>query len=210
MAIQNFVDERYHRLIKNKSWPLSIRENETADRFQKQQEVSQKLLNVSVVNETSNENNESISANVVRNTDNIALEQQIGNFATIPKISYAELQSAANDWNAKDVLGTGGFGTVFHGIWKCTEVAIKRIESRDRRAAKIQIQQSLNELRCLNYCRHDNILPLYAYSMDDGHDPCLVYKFMAGGSVEQRLFRRKANPPLQWQNRMNIAIGTAR
>lgn len=210
VAIQHFVDERYHRLIKSKSWPQSILPNDTVDRLQKKHTVSRKLLNVSTVNETSNENNESTETNVDINSNNIALEQQIGSYATIPKISYAELRISTRDWSTNDILGKGGFGTVFHGIWKCTEVAIKRIESRDRRAAKIQIQQSLNELRCLNYCRHDNILPLYAYSMDDGHDPCLVYKFMAGGSVEQRLFRRKANPPLQWQNRMNIAIGTAR
>lgn len=210
LAIQHFVDERYHRLIKSKSWPQSIQKNTNDDGLQKQQAISRKILNVSVVNETSNENNESTQDNVVRNSDNIAHEQHIGDYNTIPKISYAELRSATRDWNVNGILGTGGFGTVFHGIWKCTEVAIKRIEPRDRRAAKIQIQQSLTELRYLNYCRHDNILPLYAYSMDDGHDPCLVYKFMAGGSVEQRLFRRKAHPPLQWQNRMNIAIGTAR
>lgn len=205
VAIQQFVDERYHQLIKSKKWPQSIQQNTTDDQLQKQQKVSRKILNVSMINEISNENNETISS-----SDQISLEQQIGSYATIPKISYAELQLGTNDWNAEDILGTGGFGTVFHGIWKCTEVAIKRNESRNRRAAKIQIQQSLNELRCLNYCRHDNILPLYAYSMDEGHDACLVYKFMSGGSVEQRLFRRKANPPLNWQNRMNIAIGTAR
>lgn len=132
--------------------------------------------------------------------------------SAIPKISYADLATSTRNWSEAHVLGTGGFGTVFHGIWKCTEVAIKRIESRDRHAAKVQIEQSLNELRCLNYCRHDNILPLYAYSMDDGAQPCLVYKLMAGGSVEQRLFkqRKSAFPPLEWQDRMNIAIGTAR
>lgn len=210
VAIQHFVDERYHRLIKSKSWPKSMQQNGTDDRLQKHQAISRKLLNVSVVNETSNSNNESIQVEVVRDKENFAFEREIEGYNAIPKISYAELQSATHDWNVNDILGTGGFGTVFHGIWKYTEVAIKRIELRDRRAAKVQVQQSLTELRYLNYCRHDNILPLYAYSMDDGHDPCLVYKFMAGGSVEQRLFRRKANPPLQWQNRMNIAIGTAR
>lgn len=130
--------------------------------------------------------------------------------STIPKISYQELREATKNWSETHILGTGGFGTVFHGFWKQSDVAIKRIESRDTRTAKIQIQQSLNELRYLNSCRHDNILPLYGYSMDDGEEPCLVYKLMAGGSVEQRLFKKTPFPILQWSDRLTIAIGTAR
>lgn len=87
--------------------------------------------------------------------------------STIPKIDYDELRVATNNWCDTHVLGKGGFGTVFKGMWKLTAVAIKRIEHRGTGTAemnKIQMQQSLNELRYLNSCRHDNILPLYGYS----------------------------------------------
>lgn len=126
----------------------------------------------------------------------------------IPRISYAELREATNNWSQQHILGAGGFGTVFHGVWKYTKVAIKRIKAQDTLSAKIQIQQSLNELRYLNSCRHDNILPLYGYSLDDDVEPCLVYQLMAGGSLETKLLR--SGGTLRWNDRLQIAIGTAR
>lgn len=158
--IKHLVAPKYHRLIKDDTH-LST----TA----KHQVPSKKLLNRSL-SEISDENNESNT-----NKPDIAIRHQPSNAvstglsaSTIPKIGYQELRDATNNFSRAHILGTGGFGTVFHGTWKCTAVAIKRIESRDTQSAN-QILQSLNELRYLNYCRHDNILPLYAYSMDDSN-----------------------------------------
>jgi serine/threonine protein kinase len=52
-----------------------------------------------------------------------------------------------------------------------------------------QLEQSLRELRILNSCRHDNILPLFGFSVG-GYEPCLVYQFMPNGSLEDRLLCR--------------------
>lgn len=71
------------------------------------------------------------------------------------------------------------------------------------------MQQSLGELRILNAVRHDNILPLYGYSLG-GDFPCLVYQFMPNGSLEDRLLCRQGTYPLNWEQRFNIARGTAR
>lgn len=106
---------------------------------------------------------------------------------------------------------------MFKGVWKFTEVAIKRIERgtdiRGNGAAeinKLQLQQSLNELRFLNACRHDNILPIYGYAISSTTvEPCLVYQLMIGGSLEQRL-SAKEGKRLTWEQRLNIARGTAR
>lgn len=70
-------------------------------------------------------------------------------------------------------------------------------------------QQILGELRMLNAYRHDNVLPLYGFSVG-GEDPCLIYQFMPNGSLEDRLLCRQGKPPLVWGQRVSIAVGTAR
>lgn len=132
--------------------------------------------------------------------------------STIPEINYSELSDATNNWSKYNILGHGGFGVVFKGMYKYTEVAIKKIEFRRSgkdENMKIEFQQSVNEIRYLNSCRHDNILPLYGYS-NNGESPCLVYQLMAGGSLEDKLNERNKGKPLNWRQRLNIAQGTAR
>lgn len=50
--------------------------------------------------------------------------------ANTPLITYTVLEQATNYWNKSNILGKGGFGIVFKGIWKNTDVAIKRLESQ--------------------------------------------------------------------------------
>lgn len=47
-----------------------------------------------------------------------------------PFITYKELERATNNWNKENILGEGGFGTVFKGKWKQTVIAIKRLEPK--------------------------------------------------------------------------------
>lgn len=129
----------------------------------------------------------------------------------IPEVPYEDLTKATNNWDEKQTLGRGGFGTVFKGVWKHTNVAIKRIEPRDRTTSnddyKTELKQSMNELRHLNACRHDNILGLYGYSLSGKH-PCLVYELMENRTLEYHLF--KSAVTLHWAQKYHIAVGTAR
>ncbi|GJQ78103.1 pll [Trypoxylus dichotomus] len=129
----------------------------------------------------------------------------------IPQIPYEDLQKSTDNWNRANILGKGGFGIVFKGTWKCTQVAIKRIEQKEnsRESHIEQIKQSVTELHCLNAYRHDNILPLYGYSIG-GPQPCLVYQYMSGGSLDGRIRISDPNKALQWNKRVDIAIGSAR
>jgi len=43
----------------------------------------------------------------------------------ISEIPFHELEKATNNWSEVNILGKGGFGTVFEGEWKHTKVAVK-------------------------------------------------------------------------------------
>uniref|UniRef100_A0A915PC98 Protein kinase domain-containing protein n=1 Tax=Setaria digitata TaxID=48799 RepID=A0A915PC98_9BILA len=130
-----------------------------------------------------------------------------------PCIKYEDIVSITNSFSSSNILGSGGYGTVYRGIWEQTEVAVKCIQATNEYGAEVifskeQLRQSLQELKTLSKYRHDNILPLYAYSLD-GPQPCLLYQYMANGSLFDCLFKKK-HMVLTWFQRISIMIGCAR
>ncbi|EPB69716.1 kinase domain protein [Ancylostoma ceylanicum] len=127
-------------------------------------------------------------------------------------VPYTELLTATSNFAESNVLGKGGYGVVYVGEWKHTKIAVKRFMTSGNKGSHIQrerLRQSLQELRTLAKYRHDNILPLYAFSLE-GPEPCLVYQFMSNGSLEDRLLCRRGTPPLSWLQKKEIAEGSAR
>lgn len=179
-----------------------------------EKEVSEKILNVPSGRTQSEEENDRIRSGPELNQSmgSIAANAKQHYAGNIMQINYTELLEATGNWDKGNILGRGGFGVVYKGKWKCTDVAIKKMHNKDgqsKEANLVQMKQSLNELRHLNSFRHDNILPVYGYSLH-GADSCLVYQLMLGGSLEQRLFFAPQKPPLSWRHRISIAQGAAR
>ncbi|XP_045780391.1 serine/threonine-protein kinase pelle [Maniola jurtina] len=130
-------------------------------------------------------------------------DEFLRNVSAIPMLSYEDLREATKNWSESNLLGKGGFGQVYKGEWKLLPVAVKKLSSNDAKNKEL-----IREM-CLNQYRHDNILPLYGYSLG-GPEACLVYQLMAGGSLEQRLRHKTVHPPLSWAQRYRIAHGVAR
>ncbi|KAM8716833.1 hypothetical protein ACLKA7_003670 [Drosophila subpalustris] len=152
--------------------------------------------------ETVSETSESMDTGIVHDCAQVLL-----------KIDYGILVQATGNWNPKNKLGSGGFGKVYKGEINDTDMAIKvmsykhKTETKNKR--KIDLQQSFNEINCLNTLRHDNLLALYGCSLN-GPKICLVYQLMKGGSLESRLKPKSPRHRLNWQQRLSIALGTAK
>ncbi|KAL6977907.1 non-specific serine,threonine protein kinase [Sarracenia purpurea var. burkii] len=119
------------------------------------------------------------------------------------KYSIEEIEAATENFAESRKIGEGGYGPVFKCILDHTPVAIKVLRP-DAAQGRSQFQQEVEVLSCI---RHPNMVLLLGACPEYG---CLVYEYMANGSLEDRLFRRGNTPILPWQLRFRIAaeIGT--
>ncbi|KAF7115616.1 hypothetical protein RHSIM_RhsimUnG0051200 [Rhododendron simsii] len=119
------------------------------------------------------------------------------------KYTIEEIEAATDHFSISLKIGEGGYGPVFKCFLDHTPVAVKVLRP-DAAQGRSQFQQEVEVLSCI---RHPNMVLLLGACPEYG---CLVYDYMANGSLEDRLFRRGNTPPLPWQLRFRIAaeIGT--
>lgn len=126
--------------------------------------------------------------------------------------TYEEVLEATDGLNVR--LGGGGFGEVYRGrLRRCgTPVAVKVLtQDPALGAAAIQLseEQLLAEVRVLYEVQHPNVVPLRGAVLE-GPQRCLVYDFMEGGNLEERLARANGRRALSATERVVILSDVAR
>ncbi|CAI5499865.1 unnamed protein product [Closterium sp. Naga37s-1] len=129
------------------------------------------------------------------------LEASSGVFCRV--YSYEEIQRATDNFSPQLVLGEGGFGTVFSGLLGGGKVAVKVIKTEDADRAAKEFQR---EVELLSQIHHPHVLSLLGCC--PSHH-CIVYEFMASGTLEERLLCANNSPPLPWFARLRIAAEIA-
>ncbi|KAJ1271319.1 hypothetical protein BS78_06G119700 [Paspalum vaginatum] len=126
----------------------------------------------------------------------------------LKRFSLRELQVATDNFSNKNVLGRGGFGKVYKGrLTDGSLVAVKRLKEERTPGGELQFQ---TEVELISMAVHRNLLRLRGFCMTPT-ERLLVYPYMANGSVASRLRERTPNdPPLEWETRARIALGSAR
>ncbi|XP_034699939.1 U-box domain-containing protein 52-like [Vitis riparia] len=119
------------------------------------------------------------------------------------KYTIEEIEAATELFSESRKIGEGGYGPVYKSYLDHTPVAIKVLRP-DAAQGRSQFQQEVEVLSCI---RHPNMVLLLGACPEYG---CLVYEYMANGSLDDHLFRRGNTPVLPWQLRFQIAaeIGT--
>ncbi|TYI76519.1 hypothetical protein E1A91_D06G081900v1 [Gossypium mustelinum] len=118
------------------------------------------------------------------------------------QFTYAEVLNITN--NFQDVIGKGGFGTVFRGNMKDeTQVAVKMFSTSSKQGLK----EFQAEAELLMRVHHRNLASLIGYC-DEGSNMALIYEYMANGNLKDYLSYKSSNP-LSWERRLRIAIDAA-
>ncbi|XP_057549526.1 U-box domain-containing protein 34-like [Amaranthus tricolor] len=118
------------------------------------------------------------------------------------KYSIEEIETATDRFSKSLKIGEGGYGPVFKCYLDHTRVAVKVLRP-DAAQGRTQFQQEVEVLSCI---RHPNMVLLLGACPEYG---CIVYEYMANGSLDDCLFSRGKTPPLSWQVRFRIAADIA-
>lgn len=127
--------------------------------------------------------------------------------------TYSELRIITANFRQDQVLGGGGFGSVYKGFisedlregLEPFQVAVKVHDGDNSYQGH---REWLAEVIFLGQLSHPNLVKLIGYCCEDEHR-VLIYEYMARGSVEHNLFSRVLLP-LPWSIRMKIAFGAAK
>ncbi|WCJ33660.1 transmembrane kinase 1 [Euphorbia peplus] len=125
-------------------------------------------------------------------------------------ISIQVLRNVTNNFSEENILGRGGFGTVYKGeLHDGTKIAVKRMESgvlTEKGETEFK-----SEIAVLNKVRHRHLVSLLGYCFD-GNERLLVYEYMPQGTLSRFLFNwmQEGIKPLEWTRRLAIALDVAR
>ncbi|CAJ2667342.1 unnamed protein product [Trifolium pratense] len=133
-------------------------------------------------------------------------------------ISYGDIRLATNNFSAANMVGKGGFGSVYKGVFnistcesQTTTLAVKILDLQQSKAS-----QSFNaECETLKNVRHRNLVKVITscsstdYKGDDFK--ALVMQFMPNGNLEMSLYPEdlESGSSLTLLQRLNIAIDVA-
>ncbi|VAH65167.1 unnamed protein product [Triticum turgidum subsp. durum] len=136
------------------------------------------------------------------NEDYAMYEEETPLHIDIRRFTYADLKHITNDF--KQIVGKGGFGTVYHGTMENgEEVAVKVLME----TSIAESTDFLPEVQTLSKVHHKNLVTLQGYCQNT---KCLalVYDFMPRGNLQQ-LLREGDDYGLTWEQRLHIALDSA-
>lgn len=139
----------------------------------------------------------------MRNGGLLLKQQMFSEKSQLHIFTSNELDKATNNFSDDNIVGRGGFGTVYKGILSNqVVVAIKKAQRVDQ----TQMEQFVNELIILSQVNHKNVVQLLGCCLET-EVPLLVYEFITNGALFHHLHNTLT--PMSWEKRLNIAVETA-
>ncbi|EOA34832.1 hypothetical protein CARUB_v10022414mg [Capsella rubella] len=129
-------------------------------------------------------------------------KQNLAALIPLKNYSYAQIQRITKSF--AEVVGKGGFGTVYKGTFSdgCS-VAVKILKD-----SKGNGEDFINEVASMSKTSHVNIVSLLGFC-SEGSKRAILYEFVENGSLD-RFISRNTSMNMEWMKLYNIALGIAR
>uniref|UniRef100_A0ABM5ERU6 Mitogen-activated protein kinase kinase kinase n=1 Tax=Pogona vitticeps TaxID=103695 RepID=A0ABM5ERU6_9SAUR len=115
------------------------------------------------------------------------------------EISFQELE-------LDEIIGVGGFGKVYKGLWRGEEVAVKASRQDPEEDLAVTVENVRQEARLFAMLQHPNIIALKAVCLSPPH-LCLVMEYARGGALNRALAGKKVPPHVLVNWAVQIARG---
>ncbi|XP_048131123.1 G-type lectin S-receptor-like serine/threonine-protein kinase At4g27290 [Rhodamnia argentea] len=124
----------------------------------------------------------------------------------VPLFDLNTITVATNNFAQRNLIGAGGFGSVYKGnLSTDQEIAVKRL-SKDSGQG---LEEFSNEVALIARLQHRNLVSLLGCCIDRG-ERMLIYEYMPNKSLNNFIFDHDNRILLAWDRRFEIIIGIAR
>ncbi|XLR46135.1 hypothetical protein S83_030795 [Arachis hypogaea] len=138
----------------------------------------------------------------IKDVENPA-EKNSSDLGAAKRISYYELVQATNGFNESNLIGKGGFGSVYQGMLSSGMIVAIKVINVDLEATSKSFDAECNAMRNL---RHRNLVKVITSCSNDEFKS-LVMEFMPNGSLDKWLYSH--NYCLDFLQRLNIMLDVA-
>nr|XP_011461990.1 PREDICTED: G-type lectin S-receptor-like serine/threonine-protein kinase At1g11410 [Fragaria vesca subsp. vesca] len=124
----------------------------------------------------------------------------------LPFFNLTIIGAATNNFSVENMIGTGGFGSVYKGtLSNGTEIAVKRLSENSGQG----IQEFKNEVMLIAKLQHRNLVRIFGCCVQD-KEKMLIYEHLPNRSLDLFIFNETNRALLDWTKRCEIIHGIAR
>ncbi|KAJ0986396.1 hypothetical protein J5N97_004752 [Dioscorea zingiberensis] len=118
--------------------------------------------------------------------------------------TYEEILASTDSFSDANLLGHGTYGSVYYGVLRDQEVAIKRMTAT-------KTNEFMAEMNVLCKVHHASLVELIGYAASND-ELFLIYEYAQKGSLKNHLHepQNKGHTSLSWISRVQIALDAAR
>ncbi|XP_029026712.1 mitogen-activated protein kinase kinase kinase 10 [Betta splendens] len=145
-------------------------------------------------------------SNYVTRGDAAAYKQLAAGGLVAGGIGECPLEVDFSELHLEEVIGAGGFGKVYKGMWRGEEVAVKAARQDPDEDISVTAESVRQEARLFWMLRHPNIIALRGVCLREPN-LCLVMEYARGGALNRALAGKKVPPRVLVNWAVQVATG---